>query len=106
MSGLTEITEASMVAAHQAGMAYWNRNKPYDATPENVKMLARTLGYRGITPLIKTNSRTREIVVPCPAAFLVSIIVGFGGSGRMTEVKWSQERIFGGPFSEIVVCFQ
>ena len=34
-----------MVAAHQAGMAYWNRNKPYDATPENVKMLARTLGY-------------------------------------------------------------
>jgi hypothetical protein len=45
MSGLTEITEASMVAAHQAGMAYWNRNKPYDATPENIKMLARTLGY-------------------------------------------------------------
>ena len=50
MSGLTETTEASMVAAHQAGMAYWNRNKPYDATPENVKMLARTLGYRDETP--------------------------------------------------------
>ena len=28
MSGLYEISEQSMIAAHKAGMAYWNRNRP------------------------------------------------------------------------------
>lgn len=41
------MTEATMVAAHQAGMAYWRRNKPYDATPDALASLARSCGWHG-----------------------------------------------------------
>jgi hypothetical protein len=45
MSGLYEITEDSMVAAHKAGIAYWQRNTPIGATADNIESLARSLGY-------------------------------------------------------------
>ena len=47
MPGLRETTEATMVAAHQAGMDYWNRNKPEGATRENLESLARSCGWHG-----------------------------------------------------------
>ncbi len=42
MSGLHKITEDTMIEAHQAGMAYWNRNKPSEATREDLALLARS----------------------------------------------------------------
>ena len=45
MKSLTEITEDSMIAAHTAGQAYWNRNKPRAASNESIESLARSLGY-------------------------------------------------------------
>lgn len=47
MTGLHEVNEDSMIAAHQAGMAYWRRNKPRDATPDNLASLARSCGWHG-----------------------------------------------------------
>ena len=44
---MTETNEQTMIAAHKAGQAYWNRNKPYDATRENLESLARTCGWHG-----------------------------------------------------------
>jgi hypothetical protein len=45
MRGLTDVTEDSMIAAHKAGIAYWNRNKPGGASNESIESLARSLGY-------------------------------------------------------------
>jgi hypothetical protein len=45
--GLRETSEATMIAAHQAGMAYWKRNKPTLATNENLESLARSCGWHG-----------------------------------------------------------
>ena len=45
--GLIEINESTMVAAHKSGMAYWNRNKPQDATRDKLESLARSLGWHG-----------------------------------------------------------
>jgi hypothetical protein len=42
-----ETSEQTMVAAHQAGMAYWKRNKPSDATRESLESLARSCGWHG-----------------------------------------------------------
>jgi hypothetical protein len=47
MTRLRETTEQTMIAAHKAGMAYWNRNKPQDATRENLESLARSCGWHG-----------------------------------------------------------
>jgi hypothetical protein len=44
---MREQDEQSMVAAHKAGMAYWNRNKPENATRESLAVLARTCGWHG-----------------------------------------------------------
>lgn len=42
---LTE-SEKSMIAAHKAGMAYWQRNKPIGATEDSLASLARSCGWR------------------------------------------------------------
>ena len=47
MTGLYETTEATMVAAHKAGMAYWQRNRPYDSTSESLAQVARSCGWHG-----------------------------------------------------------
>jgi hypothetical protein len=47
MSGLRETTEATMIAAHKAGMAFWRNNKPQDATREGLAWHARTCGWHG-----------------------------------------------------------
>lgn len=44
---MRETTEATMIAAHKAGMAYWNRNRPWDAKRENLASLARSCGWHG-----------------------------------------------------------
>ncbi len=44
-TGLYETTEATMVAAHKAGAAYWRRNKTYLATHESLACLARSCGW-------------------------------------------------------------
>lgn len=40
-------TENALIDAHNAGVAYWVRNKPYDATSESLTSYARTLGWHG-----------------------------------------------------------
>lgn len=40
------MSEKTMVAAHKAGMDYWKRNKPYDATRDGLESLARSCGWR------------------------------------------------------------
>lgn len=45
MSGIREITEQTMIDAHKAGMAYWQRNKPHNATDDNLRSLARSCGW-------------------------------------------------------------
>ena len=47
MSGLRETNEQTMIAAHKAGVAYWQRNKPVHATREDLESLARSCGWRG-----------------------------------------------------------
>jgi len=47
MTNLRETTEATMVAAHQAGRAYWRNNRPLDATREQLASHARSCGWRG-----------------------------------------------------------
>ncbi len=47
MTGLRETTERTMIAAHKAGMTYWQRNKPVDTTPDNLASLARSCGWHG-----------------------------------------------------------
>jgi hypothetical protein len=48
LGNLYETTEATLVAAHKAGCAYWRRNRTM-ATDDMRKLesLARTLGYHG-----------------------------------------------------------
>ena len=45
MAGLCKVTEQSMIEAHQAGMIYWKRNKPRDATDSSLRPLAQSLGW-------------------------------------------------------------
>lgn len=45
--GLREVNEESMIAAHKAGVDYWNRNKPYNADYASLESLARSCGYYG-----------------------------------------------------------
>lgn len=47
MNGRHETTEATMVAAHKAGMAYWRNNKPRDAAHGDLESLARSCGWHG-----------------------------------------------------------
>jgi hypothetical protein len=47
MTGTRETTERTMIAAHQAGMAYWRSNRPHDATREGLESLARSCGWHG-----------------------------------------------------------
>ena len=47
MNGLHETTEATMIEAHKAGAAYWNRNKPHNATRDALELLARSCGWHG-----------------------------------------------------------
>lgn len=47
MSGLRKTSEASMVAAHQAGMAYYRRNKATQARDCDLESLARSCGWQG-----------------------------------------------------------
>lgn len=47
MSALRESTVASMIAAHKAGRAYWQRNRPQDATREGLESVARSCGWHG-----------------------------------------------------------
>ena len=44
---LRETTEATMVAAHKAGAAYWRNNQPLDATRSGLAWHARTCGWYG-----------------------------------------------------------
>lgn len=46
MSGIRETSEATMIAAHKAGVAFWNQNQPYEATPDNLASLAQSCGWR------------------------------------------------------------
>lgn len=46
--GIRETTEESMVAAHKAGLAYWQRNKPRDASRDQLESLARSCGWHGV----------------------------------------------------------
>ena len=39
-------SEESMIAAHQAGMAYWRRNKP-QASTDKLAFVARSCGWPG-----------------------------------------------------------
>lgn len=41
------MSEDTMINAHKAGIAYWERNKPYDATRKGLMILARSCGWRG-----------------------------------------------------------
>lgn len=47
MTGLRETTEATMVEAHEAGVAYWKCNKPYDTTHDALVSLAKSCGWHG-----------------------------------------------------------
>lgn len=47
LQGLTETAEQTMVAAHQAGMAYWRNNKPDGVSREALASLARSCGWHG-----------------------------------------------------------
>lgn len=47
MCGLRETTEATMVAAHKSGAAYWRNNKPINATRSGIEWLGRSLGWHG-----------------------------------------------------------
>jgi len=47
MTGLRETSEASMVAAHKAGTAFWRYNRPVDATREHLASVARSCGWHG-----------------------------------------------------------
>ncbi len=47
MSDLYETTEATMIEAHKAGMAYWKRNRATQASYENLASLARSLHWHG-----------------------------------------------------------
>ena len=44
---MTEVTEATMIAAHKAGIAYWRNNRPHDATSVALLSLARSCGWHG-----------------------------------------------------------
>jgi hypothetical protein len=40
-------TEATMIAAHKAGIAYWRMNRPHSATQDNLASHARSCGWHG-----------------------------------------------------------
>jgi len=42
---MNDTTEATMIDAHKAGVAYWQRNKPRDATRAGLASLARSCGW-------------------------------------------------------------
>jgi len=44
---MTEVTEATMIAAHKAGVAYWRMNQPAEATREALESHARSCGWHG-----------------------------------------------------------
>lgn len=46
-TGLRQTTEQTMIAAHQAGVAYWKRNKSEGATDDSLALLARSCGWHG-----------------------------------------------------------
>lgn len=46
--GIRDVNETSMVAAHKSGIAYWNRNKPAEATKDGLESLARSFGWHGV----------------------------------------------------------
>lgn len=46
MNGIRETNEASMIAAHKAGAAYWKRNRP-DINRAQIESLARSCGFHG-----------------------------------------------------------
>ncbi|HEX6826119.1 MAG TPA: hypothetical protein VF077_07355 [Nitrospiraceae bacterium] len=39
--------ERELIAAHKAGVAYWERNKPHEATQAGLEFHARTCGWHG-----------------------------------------------------------
>jgi hypothetical protein len=45
MSGLYEINEQTIADARKSGAAYWDRNKPYNATRNDLERLARSCGW-------------------------------------------------------------
>lgn len=47
IDNLYETTEQTLMHAHQSGVAYWKRNRPTQATRDNLRFLARSLGFRG-----------------------------------------------------------
>ena len=47
MTGLREVDAASLARAYAAGASYWQRNKPYDASSENLAQVARSCGWHG-----------------------------------------------------------
>ena len=44
---MTNTTEATMIAAHKAGIAYWRNNRPHYATREGLTTHAHTCGWHG-----------------------------------------------------------
>ncbi len=44
---IRETNEETMVQAHKAGVAYWNCNRPCEATREGLESLARSCGWHG-----------------------------------------------------------
>lgn len=45
ISSLHETTDATLIEAHKAGMAYWVRNMPDGASRVSLEMLARSCGW-------------------------------------------------------------
>lgn len=45
--GLFKVNEATMVAAHAAGVAYWTRNWPFLADVSELASHARSCGWHG-----------------------------------------------------------
>lgn len=41
------MSEATMIEAHKAGIAYWEHNKPTEASRESLESLARSCGWHG-----------------------------------------------------------
>jgi hypothetical protein len=47
IGNLYETTEATLVAAHKNGAAYWTRNRTLAATKDRLSSLARSIGFHG-----------------------------------------------------------
>jgi hypothetical protein len=46
-TSLRETTEATMIAAHKAGVAYWRNTRAHDATRASLESHARSCGWHG-----------------------------------------------------------